>query len=983
MARSNSQHNIDNLKVYTIPAELEDGFILDDTGYFSIIKAEESINLIPNPEVATLTSYGGSATISLDAATQWVGVNSIYAEFLSAQTITVTLTPTLTSNTPYTFSFYATGGGMYTVYATDAGGVQTTVSKNLTLTKYWNRYTYTFTDPLGTATKLVIRAYDVSSGNFDGFQLEQLPYATTFISGSLAYPVIDGIERMYYWLGEPHNSYSMRSRNTNSGGRVFLLSELGVQVLGYENMGAPKFDHTITQLAYGTSFYYESSRPAQRTITLLCQITTNNIKDLLAKRSALINLVSPYNNVQQKPIRLLYQLVDNDIPKSNYYYIDCVYSGGLEGNTNTYEGERFGIEFTLIDSLITEYKQTTVAIDTIASVTLDPLLRSAAVIADNPNAGMLHLDTNFPVVTSTYLFDALVGTNNNLFCAGNMEIDSSSNTMLAEYDGSEWAQRVIALGGPGDIATIVAGSDNSIYFGGSFIFATDATLSTTISPIAPALISNIGRYDIVTNTIAAIGCVYIDGLVAGQVRKIIYTKYNGNDVLIIGGTFNRIRQTSGVVITAINLAMYDIAASTWSNMSGVGNTLFGAVASGTVFNIMLDNTNVLWIGGRFDGQTASTDYSLATTYTNICRINLNTMSPMQTDQLVAGGSGTGSILTTTLADPGVVYSIIQMPSGDIYAAGRFDSTGVLETESATYLTALPNSLPDIPVSLAKWNGSKWVSANGTMFVNRRQTPAPLIGTVFDIRLGNNNDLLVAGQYDYIGQLYVNGYVATDTQWGGAHALTLYPVNATGFARLNSVTGWRSIILTEDTNFRTIGRFIIDGTGYNNNAYQKILTTGLSPSSSINIYYPGISNNTFYGGEFAGTLYFITPSLIATPNTVDIKPTIAITGPATVGQITNTVTGATITFTGGIKLAVNETLVIDLTGLRPVVFTTLQGNVLNKVGLASGLYNFGLISGDNYIRVGYVEIPAITTADPFPKAIVTYSNKYLSVDAAGV
>ena len=699
----------------------------------------------------------------------------------------------------------------------------------------------------------------------------------------------------------------------------------------------------------------------------------------MADRFELAKAVSPYRNSSQHPLRIVFQMYEGDTPITKQFYMDVVYNGGLEGSYKSPNGERIALEFLMVDSLIYEYGDTSNVLDTLSTITFSPVNRSGAVISNSSTGEWTVLDNVYNILNTSFIYDGLIASNGSLITGGNATVNGVTFTGLAEFTGNEWLSRAYFGSLFNAIYTIAPGANNKLYIGGIFSSITDS-VGNTITNVAPATELSIVAYDTVTKAISYIGSVYTNGVGSGTVDKIIVATYNGEEVLYIGGNFDRIQQSDLTVVTAINLARYTVSTGQWDDINGVGNTAFGTATPGRVYALMLDTSGVLWVGGDFLGNTASTDYTLSDTYRNILRYNTISDTLLATDQLVTGGSGLGSTNTTTInvALTGRVRSIVQMTNGQVIAGGLFDSTGAMETYSSVYSATRPNSLLQIPVGMAIWTGTQWISIGNNAVMSHKNGVAQ-VGEVMDVRSGSTGEILVSGQFDYFGPLYFNGYDKDETQWGGQYALANYPSNATGFGYIRHINA-TPISFIDDNNHNTVGQFIVQGGLYGDNNYQEIASS--TAGSALLSFPPGYSGSVFYGGEYTGTIYTVVPSVVTLTGTADVKPVINITGPATLHSIENASTYSGIYFKNGLQLLVGETLIIDLTGLRPNIYTTRRGSVFNEVSLSSALTSFRLVNGDNILRTNYLAIPAISNAAyDFPVVRISYRKTYASIDAA--
>jgi len=132
----------------------------------------------------------------------------------------------------------------------------------------------------------------------DGVQVEAGAGPTTYI---------DGDQPGCTWAGEFHASASTRDALYRGGGAEVNLDDYGVTVFrAVAGLGLPPITNNLQDYALLPGAQFQSTRIQPRIIDLVVSASATTLAGLLAKRQALIDLLSPIGAYGVQPIRLGY-----------------------------------------------------------------------------------------------------------------------------------------------------------------------------------------------------------------------------------------------------------------------------------------------------------------------------------------------------------------------------------------------------------------------------------------------------------------------------------------------------------------------------------------------------------------------------------------------------------------------------------------------------------------------------------------------------
>lgn len=331
--------------------------ILDNigVGLWHVVVPEASTNLVPNPsfENGTTGWVAGGTGASVARSTTYSAFGAASMLFSDASSsgseYASTAGLTASANTVYTWSFYwrktapANATGTYRVDFYAAGpSFISSVTRTFPpgSTNEWKRESLTFVTP-ATTTAVVLVYLTPSSGAYslyiDGVQLEQKPYATTYI---------DGDQAGCYWAGLAHNSQSSRPASTRQGGRVLPFSRFNWRTTAIVGAQVAALSTITTPYALIGGGYYQRSIAPPRNFSIVGGFDCRSQIELSRARRELADALVPYATVPDSPARLVYEPAGCDGATGKRILIDAVYTGGLEGNqTNDLGIERHALGF--------------------------------------------------------------------------------------------------------------------------------------------------------------------------------------------------------------------------------------------------------------------------------------------------------------------------------------------------------------------------------------------------------------------------------------------------------------------------------------------------------------------------------------------------------------------------------------------------------------------------------------------------------------
>jgi hypothetical protein len=653
---------------------------------WSVLEPVGSTNLFLNPSVETaLTGYQaltGSETITRDNSRSRRGAWSIKIVTSSSSNRGMVANNgsafTLTAGITYTLSFDFCGAGAVPYSAYVSGPSSSEPGRIRMIGRgVWQRLTLTFTpSSTGSHNINLLKETSTSTAPFwcDGWQLEALPYATTYVDGDQRgydvdyYDLTTNTDKPspYQWLGTPHASQSRRLATTRSGGRRRYLDEFGWSQPSMTGTLQTPMRISDARFANGGGMFQRAVRDI-RTLALVGMIIGNP----LAQAAQLADLFNP----EQGPATLVYQKHEDD----EEVYVPAVYQSGLEGDiTNEYRLDT-PMQFNVYAPITRGYD-----VSTALNYSVD--IPNANAILMRDSAGLWQaLGTGFTGTAGggagSPVVNAIVrGLDYSYYFAGDFgTVNGTPMRGIARYDGTTFYD--VSGGSNGTVNALAIAPDGSLIAGGNGGFG------------ASFSISNLAKWN--GATWSSLGSV-----TGGQVYAVVF---GPDGTLYIGGDFTSV---AGVANTS-KLAKWN--GTSWSAVSS-------STPNSTVRSIQIDQLNNVYIGGAFTtiggvsysriamyNATSGAWQALASGVNNT--VYAVTFGP--DGYLYVGGSFTdaGNGIATwngSAFQPlgsGVSYSfgtaIVQDISidrdGRVYIAGTFDRTGV---------TILPDNM-------AQWFGGSW------------------------------------------------------------------------------------------------------------------------------------------------------------------------------------------------------------------------------------------------------------------------------------
>lgn len=348
---------------YRLPPEVT-GYALDPSwSMWTIIVPEATLNYFTNPSFEESTSFGMiySGAGMVRALTRTAAAGCIAGEYALALTPTTPVTDTaeqITQETSlaaghYTFSIwmYASGGDEFLMEVVSGAGPTLIHGNNVFTVDYtgWHRYHITVTTTATAQLRGRISFPTLPAGGTvwtDAWQLENKAYPTTYADGNMIGYFSQRSTAPYYWLGTPHESESVRTVDTRSGGIEYSLSDdvhfLTTSIVG---LGMNPVDVKYKRISTGQDVF-DSNVEGSRKFTITGRLYGKTLEELSYKRDRLIGYLQPESNKNREPLVIRYNLSDNKgaclLPPVE---IICSYIGGLEGNLTNYYTEGIALQF--------------------------------------------------------------------------------------------------------------------------------------------------------------------------------------------------------------------------------------------------------------------------------------------------------------------------------------------------------------------------------------------------------------------------------------------------------------------------------------------------------------------------------------------------------------------------------------------------------------------------------------------------------------
>jgi hypothetical protein len=570
----------------------------------------------------------------------------------------------LTDLGPYTFSMwiYSTADNYeYQVQIIDAAGPTTFARNSWHLDAGWNRISISW---VNLSTKWIKIRMLCDAGNssantiyIDGLQLEPLRYPTTYFDGDMLgwddpYP-----DYSYRWEGIPHQSDSIRSETTNSGGEIISLSDsVGLLTTAILGLGMHPVDLQTIELDSGKEILVDS-RAQPRDFTIVGRIYGCNWSKLSERRNEIIKLLNPQNNAKREPIILRYQPTNTDgrlygIPLD----IKCAYKEGLGGNYATLYQENVPIQMRASEPGVFE------------EITMSKVTTGVTTLVDN---GIIYRDkdylyqqfgtgtTNGPIRDVSWAVDLI---NDRFPIVGGFfsQLAGFAVNNAAKWNPivNQW-QQVVAGDYLNNTVYGMAGNSFVTIFAGSF---TDSNLAA-------------GPFRKVAHWQASAPTVWNetgDGLTGGDAYVLSFEEAGLG--LYVGGDFTDNGASTNPDLLNIAYLADVVGGGNWTNLRGGTN--------GRVYDILNLNDGNVIVAGDFTAVYTATGAASPLAASYIAHWSEN--DGQWSNKFYTNGAEQGFDARVT--------SIVLGDDGLLYAAGLFT-----QDDNSTY---------DLR-GFARWNGSAW------------------------------------------------------------------------------------------------------------------------------------------------------------------------------------------------------------------------------------------------------------------------------------
>lgn len=750
-------------------------------GYFSVVVPEATQNLFLNPSFETNTT--GTTALSLGAIARTPDHQAFGAHALS-YTPDATVSDgvyfsfaTLATDTTHTFSAYVKGapGVSYRLYFYDNTNSIVLAETQFRGDGRWRRYWVTGATTNGTSHWCVIRKNNSTSTAafyIDGCQLEEKDHVTTYADGDMVGFLPN--QNAFYWLGTRHASRSVRIGATAAGGRVERLDKAGLQVSAYTGASMPPVSNIAIPNALVGGASYQRTVVQSRAFTITGDVEAYTPQQLQRKKRDLENLFRP--PVEDQPILIRYQLFDDcGNERGDEIEIKCVYTAGLEGNTDNLYSERVQPQFVANDPYWRSVLDTAKTVDDVIINVPDGdyIARRRAPMELNkidPLSGLL-VDSLWTRVSEG--LDLAVrtmawGPDGKLYVGGDFVNADNGSPIAVNYiavydpDLGEWNDLDTGLNGI--VRSIAFDALGNLYVGGEFTTAgAGATVVDRIAMWDGAAWNALGGTPGVGG-----GVVYGVGVAS-------------DNSVYVGGTF-----TTAGGAAAERLAKWD--GSAWSPVFVSPN---GPNAIVRCLQVDINNNDDVYFGGDFTTVDGS----------SISRVAKFSQTTGDAEALGAG-----------LSDS--CYTMLLRPDGSLVVGGTFVSAGGNNVG--------PTGVDDGKIAI--WNGSAWGPVGGGLGTG----DVDAIG--FDPVTGNTyfgGDFTTYFQnFRAGGQTTIEGFVG----WNGS-GFFQPDVNLPGTSEVFSIIGriTGELVIGSSTTGNLVMTLLIVATANGNaNAYPRIVMTGEGP-----------------------------------------------------------------------------------------------------------------------------------------------------------
>lgn len=620
----------------------------------------------------------------------------------------------LQSNSVYTFSFWCkrTTGSLPNKVNFFIGTSPTQIPasftpkygyKEVAVNDYWSSYELTFytnqLDPSATYY-MVFQFPDGGEFFMDGFQLENKPYRTTYITGDNT--ILKNSDN-YYWSGLPNNSTSIRLAHV-SGGRPISFYSIGFNLIEAEGLGLPDFTHSNIELPLNPIQLYQGSIPDQRDITFDFVVYSQDLPDLLNKRKQLIK------QLKDGRLHIQLQLIDCDGTNSDVMEATLLYDGGANLTLNSFYGEEISLDFTSSDPYL--YKIG------IGCDILSPVATGNANFLAKNNGVWSNMASPINGVWSK-----LVMADGGLYAL--FRTPAINTPFLYRYDfkTNVWTPLLWSAAASQNFFDMVL-VGNDLYICGKF-GKVNAPVGT---PRINGSTNNLIKYNITTNTVSSV----FQSTSAIDTPYIYSVKLISEYRLIVCGHFNYIVGPNPISVQ--HIAEYNLLDGvTYSVISGGFNSEYDIV-----YTAIEIPGNQLIIGGNFDKGSISNLMKV----TNMQQKNISNRSTLEA----------GSPNNT-------VYTLAKDKNNNVYVGGSFSNANTGQGTGTQNVGNYNNGAT--PVSIGKLVNN-YTNIQGLPDGSILNLYDNGVGAAYELTVDTDGMLYVVGYFNYYGQLEMNGFNGTDT-----------------------------------------------------------------------------------------------------------------------------------------------------------------------------------------------------------------------------
>ncbi|MCB1712261.1 MAG: hypothetical protein KDH96_07235, partial [Candidatus Riesia sp.] len=718
----------------------------------------------------------------------------------------------LQSNSVYTFSFWCkrTPGSLPNKVNFFIGTSPTQIPASFTpkygykeasVNDYWSSYELTFyTNQLDQSATYYMVFQFPDGGEFfmDGFQLENSPYRTTYITGDNT--ILKNSDN-YYWSGLPNNSTSIRLAHV-SGGRPISFYSIGFNLIEAEGLGLPDFTHSNIELPLNPIQLYQGSIPDQRDITFDFVVYSQDLPDLLNKRKQLIK------QLKDGRLHIQLQLIDCDGTNSDVMEATLLYDGGANLTLNSFYGEEISLDFTSSDPYLYKIGIGCDILSPVATGNANFLTKNNGVWSNMPS----------PI---NGIWSKLIMAEGGLYAL--FRTPDVNTPFLYRYDfkANVWTPLLWSAAASQNFFDMVL-VGNDLYICGKF-GKVNAPVGT---PRINGTTVNLLKYNIPTNTVTG-----IFQSMTGTTTPFIYSlELLPGYRLAFGGHFTSlVRQ--GSTVTTKHVAIYNLIGTTvdYVLLAGINDN------NGIVYSMVDVPGNQLLVGGSFTANGTS----------NLLLINNIHIKDYTTHNAFAAG-----------APNGAVYSLAKDNNNVVYVGGSFSNANTGQSTGTQNVGNYNSGVT--PVSIGKMVNN-YTNIQGLPNGSILNLYDNGVGAAYELTVDNDGMLYVVGYFNYYGQLEMNGFNGTDTTMLTDAIFTGdFSRNCSSFAKYNTNTQkWEQPSILYDSEKQIYDVLIMDDEAYKRVGIDIILPVNgqYKANNEVTIYIdelasPAYPNISVIGGLFS-------------------------------------------------------------------------------------------------------------------------------------